>query len=68
MILKRIPEFRANLKGLNEQRNDKIVEMQGLVNKAKGETRAMSQEEQDKFKTLSDEVAAIDAKRRQKRW
>ncbi len=61
MILKRIPEFRANLKGLEEQRNDKITEMQGIVNKAKGETRAMSKEEQDKFKTLSDEVAAIDA-------
>ncbi len=61
MVLKRIPEFRANLKGLEEQRNDKITEMQGIIDKAKGETRAMSQEEQDKFKTLSDEVAAIDA-------
>lgn len=57
----RIPEFRANLKSLNEQRNDKITEMQGLVEKAKGETRAMTKEEQDKFESLSNEVAAIDA-------
>ena len=54
-------EYRANLKTLTEQRNDKIAEMQTLVDKAKGETRAMSQEEQEKFTTLSDEVEAIDA-------
>lgn len=60
-MIKRIAEFRANLKSLVEQRDDKVTEMQELVSKAKGETRAMTQEEQDKFKTLSDEVAGIDA-------
>lgn len=58
---KRIAEFRANLKGLVEQRNDKVTEMQGLVDAAKGETRAMSKEEMDKFEVLSNEVAGIDA-------
>lgn len=49
------------LKSLIEQRNDKITEMQTLVNAAKGETRAMTKEEMDKFEALSNEVAGIDA-------
>lgn len=57
----RIPEFRADLKGLTEQRNDKVTEMQGIVDKAKAETRAMNEEEMTKFNTLEKEIADIDA-------
>jgi len=57
----RIAEFRATLKSLNEQRNDKMAEMQALVDAAKGETRAMSTEEMNKFTSLEAEIAGIDA-------
>lgn len=57
----RIAEFRASLKDLNEQRNDKVVEMQALVDAAKGETRAMSAEEMEKFTVLEAEISSIDA-------
>lgn len=57
----RIPEFRADLKGLTEQRNDKVTEMQGIVDKAKAETRAMNEEEMTKFNALEKEIADIDA-------
>jgi len=57
----RIAEFRATLKSLNEQRNDKVTEMQSLVDVAKGETRAMSSEEMEKFTALEAEIAGIDA-------
>lgn len=56
----RIAEFRATLKGLNEQRNDKVTEIQALVDAAKGETRAMSAEEMGKFTVLESEIAGID--------
>jgi len=56
----RIAEFRANLKSLNEQRNDKVTELQALVDAAKGETRAMSTEEMEKFTALEAEIAGID--------
>ena len=57
----RIAEFRATLKSLNAQRNDKVTEMQSLVDVAKGETRAMSSEEMEKFTALEAEIAGIDA-------
>lgn len=57
----RIAEFRATLKSLNEQRNDKVTEMQSLVDAAKGETRAMSADEMTKFTTLETEISNIDA-------
>lgn len=57
----RIPEFRADLKGLTEQRNDKVTEMQAIVDKAKAETRAMNEEEMTKFNTLEKEISDIDA-------
>lgn len=60
-VKKRIPEFRANLKGLVEQRNDKAAEMQALIDVAKAETRAMNDEEMLKFNTLEKEIASIDA-------
>lgn len=57
----RIAEFRATLKSLNEQRNDKVTEMKALVDAAKGETRAMSAEEMEKFTALEVEISGIDA-------
>lgn len=50
-----------NLKALIEKRNAKIVEMQGLVNAAETETRALTQEESTKFTTLETEVRELDA-------
>ncbi|KZL93550.1 phage major capsid protein [Clostridium magnum] len=60
-VKKRIAEYRANLKSLVEQRNDKVVEMQAIVDKAKTETRAMNDEEMTKFNVLEKEIANIDA-------
>ena len=58
---KRIAEFRANLKNLIEQRNDKVTEIQTLVEGAKAEVRAMSTEEMAKFTALETEIVGIDA-------
>lgn len=58
---KRIAEFRANLKSLIEQRNDKASEMQALLDAAKAETRAMTDDEMAKFNALEKEIAGIDA-------
>ncbi len=58
---KRIAEFRASLKSLTEQRNDKATEMQSIVEGAKVETRALSSEEIAKFNALESEISAIDA-------
>ena len=56
----RIPEFRADLKSLTEQRNDKVTELQVIVDKAKEETRAMTEEEVTKFNTLEKEIKNLD--------
>jgi len=50
-----------NLKSLIEQRNDKVTEMQGLVDAAKAEERTMAEEEMTKFNALSKDIADIDA-------
>lgn len=50
-----------NIKALIEKRNDKVKEMQTLVDKAKAEERAMTEEEMDKFNTLEKEVKNLDA-------
>jgi len=57
----RIAELRATLKSLNEQRNDKVTEMQAIIEAAKGETRAMSTEEMEKFTALEADISGIDA-------
>lgn len=57
----RIPEYRADLKSLLEQRNDKVTELEKIVNAAKGETRAMTADEQGKFDALEAEITSIDA-------
>lgn len=56
----RVLEFRATLKSLTEQRNEKVEELQAIVNKAKLETRAMTEEEKTQFETLEKEITEID--------
>lgn len=59
-MIRRIPEYRANLKSLTEQKNDKVSEMQALIDGAKAETRAMNTEEMAKFTSLENEIKSID--------
>ena len=56
----RVLELRATIKTLTEQRNDKVTELQAIVNKAKLETRAMTEEEKTQFETLEKEIKGID--------
>jgi HK97 family phage major capsid protein len=56
----RVLEFRATIKSLTEARNDKVTELQEIVNKAKLETRAMTEEENTQFETLEKEIKGID--------
>lgn len=60
MKSKRVLEFRATIKSLAEQRNDKVTELQGIVDKAKLETRAMTTEESAQFDGLEKEIKEID--------
>lgn len=50
-----------NLKALIEKRNAKVEEMQALLNKAKEETRAMTEEEMTKFNDLEKEIKGLGA-------
>lgn len=54
-------EYRATAKELSEQRVDLQTEMQTLLDGAKSEKRAMSEEEQAKFTELETQIRAIDA-------
>ena len=49
-----------NLKKLLEMRNDKVVALQGMMDKAKTEVRAMSAEEMTSFEALETEIAGLD--------
>lgn len=49
------------LKKLQENRAEKVQEMETLVNTAKTEERAMAQEELEKFKNLEKEIEQIDS-------
>lgn len=61
-MAKRVIERRSmDLKGLKELRNDKVSEMQSLVNGAKKETRALNDDEQAKFSAIDKEINDIDA-------
>lgn len=53
-------ELRADLKSLTEQRNEKWEKMDGILNAAKGEARALTEEEQASFDSLEKEINAID--------
>lgn len=63
MIKKGIAEYRAlptNEKGLTEKRTELMVEMEGIVQKTKTETRALNDEEEKRFNEIKTEVEAID--------
>lgn len=53
-------ELRADLKTLTEQRNEKQEKMEEILNVAKGEARALTEEEQASFDSLEKEINAID--------
>jgi len=48
----RTPEYRATEKELTEQRADLHEEMQGILDTAKAEKRAMTEEEQTRFNEI----------------
>lgn len=58
---RKIAEFRATLKSLEEQRADLQVELKELLDGAKAETRAMTDEEQTKFEDIEKKIKGIDA-------
>lgn len=47
------------LKALKEKRNDVLLEMTGILDKAEEETRAMTEEEQEKYAGLKKEVEGL---------
>ena len=49
------------LKALIEKRNGLVAEMEGIVNKAVEETRAVSEEEDKRIKEIEEEVRGLDA-------
>jgi HK97 family phage major capsid protein len=53
-------EYRSVQKALVEQRNDLVTEMEGIVAKAKEETRSFSDEESSRFETIKTEITKID--------
>lgn len=59
--IKRVAEFRANLKSLTEKRNDKVLDLQAIIEGAKTEVRALNEEEVVKFDTIDKEIKDIDA-------
>lgn len=59
--IKRMAEFRATLKTLTEQRNDRVTELQGILDAAKTENRAMSEDEITKFNNIEKEIANLDS-------
>lgn len=53
--------MKRNLKALYEQRTTKLNRMKELLDKAEGETRAFSGEEQTEYDTLAGEVRSLNA-------
>lgn len=49
------------LKALIEKRNEKVAEMQSILDKAKEEKRAMTEEEMEQFNALEKEISDLDA-------
>lgn len=57
---RKVLELRASLKTLEETRGEYMEQLQGLVNTAKTEVRAMTDEEQQKFNDLEKKIKDID--------
>lgn len=58
-MVKRLVETRA-LPTLVEKRNNLVDEMEGLINKAKEETRALSEDENKRYDEIESEIRSID--------
>lgn len=58
--MKRVLETRA-MPTLLEKRNNLMTEMEGLINSAKNETRAMTGDENTRFGAIREEIQGIDA-------
>ena len=56
----RIPEFRATAKGLAEQRADALTEMQSIIDAAKKENRAMTEDETKRIGEIDKAITDID--------
>ncbi|MCP8969718.1 phage major capsid protein [Ectobacillus ponti] len=50
-----------SMKGLTEQRNDLLAEMEGILEKAKQETRAFTDQETGRYAEIKKEIERIDA-------
>lgn len=61
MIKGAVKEYRAELKTLLEQRADLEAEMQEILDSAKKETRAFTEEEQKKFDEAENKIKLIDS-------
>jgi HK97 family phage major capsid protein len=59
LLAKPVIEFRS-MPTLIEQRNNLLDEMDGLVNKAKAETRAFSEDESNRFEAIKKEIGQLD--------
>lgn len=59
VLAKPIIEYRS-MPTLLEQRNNKITELEGIINLAKNETRSMDETEQTKFAQIKAEIEQID--------
>jgi HK97 family phage major capsid protein len=59
VLAKPVIEFRS-MPTLLEQRNNLLDEMDGIVNKAKAETRAFSEDESNRFEAIKKEIGQLD--------
>jgi len=59
VLSKTVVEYRS-MPSLLEQRNNLLDEMEGILNKAKEETRALTDEESNRFEEIKTEVTKID--------
>lgn len=58
--VKRIIEVRSLEKGLEEQRNDLLTEIDGILDKSKLEKRTLSEDECARFEAIKSEIRSID--------
>lgn len=58
---RKVAEYRATVKGLEEQRAELKTQLEEILNKAKQENRAVTKEESETFDTLEQKIKDIDA-------
>ena len=57
---RKVLELRASLKNLTETRAELLNQLNGIVNKAKEEVRALSEDEQQNFNDIEKQIKSID--------